>query len=236
MCHTPVLKRKFNLDPLFTVKGILTFGGLTILEGFLMKIAVLAIDLHRGHLDPEVATMPLTVEKSKEVIKANREFFEECRRLNIPIIHLLTQYRNEQEILTNPAWNARANDPNATRKNVDKHQLAGNPGVEVITELWDENDILIDTKKRYDCFVGTDLEFVLKVHQIDTLWITGVNTNSCCLATAIDASCRDYDVTMVSDCVDTIDGEYYHEAALKVFERAFGKISTSRELVSKVVV
>jgi nicotinamidase-related amidase len=200
-----------------------------------MKVAVIAIDLHRGHLDPEVATMPLPAEKCKEVIESNQEFFEECRSLNIPIIHLLTQYRNELEILANPAWNARAKDPNATRKNVGNHNIAGMPGVQVIPELWNEKDILIDTKKRYDCFVGTDLDFVLKANQIDTLWITGVNTNSCCLATSIDASCRDYDVTMVSDCVDTMDGEDYHEAGLKVFERAFGKVNSSKDLVSSVV-
>lgn len=86
-------------------------------------------------------------------------------------------------------------------------------------------------KKRYDCFIATDLDFVLKANHIDSVWITGVNTNSCCLATSIDASVRDYDVTMVSDCVDTMDGEYYHEAGLKVFERAFGKVRSSKELV-----
>ncbi|MGN7300199.1 cysteine hydrolase family protein [Ferdinandcohnia sp. SAFN-114] len=199
------------------------------------KIAVIAIDLHRGHLDPSVATMPLPTDKCMQVIKANRVFFEECRKLDIPIIHLLTQYRNEEEILSNPAWYDRANDPNATRKNVGKHNLEGMPGVEVISELWDEKDILIDTKKRYDCFIATDLDFVLKANQINSLWITGVNTNSCCLATSIDASVRDYDVTMVSDCVDTMDGDYFHEAALKVFERAFGKVKSSKELVGVLI-
>ncbi len=199
-----------------------------------MSIAVLAIDLHRGHLDPAVATMPLPEDVSKQVIENNRIFFEKCRRLNIPIIHLLTRYRSEQEILSNPAWRERSNDPNATRKNVAKHNLEGLPGVQVIPELWDDRDILIDTKKRYDCFVATDLDFVLKTMGITTLWVTGVNTNSCCLATSIDASCRDYDVTMVSECVDTMDGPEFHEMALKVFERAFGKVKTGDQLIREV--
>lgn len=196
-----------------------------------MSIAVVAIDLHRGHLDPAVATMPLPEDLCKQVIEKNRIFFEQCRKLNIPIIHVLTQYRSEREILSNPAWQARSNDPNATRKNVARHNLKGMPGVQIIPELWDDKDILVDTKKRYDCFVGTDLEFVLKANQITTLWITGVNTNSCCLATSIDASCRDYDVTMVSDCVDTMDGAEFHEMALQVFERAFGKVKTGSQLI-----
>jgi nicotinamidase-related amidase len=198
-----------------------------------MKVAVIAIDLHRGHLDPEVATMPLSPEQSHHVIAANQQFFQQCRQAGIPIIHLLTQYRNAEEILRNSAWKARSQDPNATRKNVANHNIVGMPGVQVIEKLWNENDILVDTKKRYDCFVGTDLEFVLHTKGIDTLWVTGVNTNSCCLATSIDASCRDYDVTMISDCVDTMDGEYFHEAGLKVFERAFGKVKTSDELIKE---
>lgn len=200
-----------------------------------MSIAVVAVDLHRGHLDPEVATMPLSEEKCREVINHNQVFFEECRERNIPILHLLTLYRTEDEILSNPAWQQRAKDPNATRKHVARHNLADGPGVYVMPELWEEGDILIDTKKRYDCFVATDLDFVLKSNKITELWITGVNTNSCCLATAIDGSCRDYDVTMVSDCVDTIDGPEYHDAALKVFERAFGKVKTSKVLLDGVL-
>lgn len=192
--------------------------------------AVIAIDLHRGHLDLEVATMPLPSAQCETVINANAAFFTKCRQQRVPIIHLLTQYRNEQEILANPAWRLRADNPNATRKNVGRHNLSGMPGVEVIPALWNDGDVLVDTKKRYDCFVGTDLEFVLKTMGIDTLWVTGVNTNSCVLATSIDASCRDYDVTIVSDCVDTMDGPEFHTSALQIFERAFGFVKLSAEL------
>lgn len=196
------------------------------------KTAVVAIDLHRGHLDPEVATLPLPPDQCASVIHANQSFFSRCRKHGIPVIHLLTQYRNEQEILSNPAWRARAEDPQATRANVGRHNLRGLPGVEVIRVLWDERDVLIDTKKRYDGFVGTDLEFVLRSMEVHHVWITGVNTNSCVLATAIAASCRDYDVTVVSDCVDTMDGGDFHQNALQIFERAFGKVKSAKELIS----
>ncbi len=194
--------------------------------------AVIAIDLHRGHLDPEVATMPLPPAQCETVITANAEFFAACRRQGVPIIHLLTQYRNEGEILSNPAWRKRADDPDATRKNVARHNLRGMPGVKVIPRLWDDSDVLIDTKKRYDCFVGTDLEFVLRTMRVERLWMTGVNTNSCVLATSMDASCRDYDVTIVSDCVDTMDGPEFHTSALQIFERAFGHVKRSSELTN----
>ena len=66
-------------------------------------------------------------------------------------------------------------------------------------------DSVIDTKKRYDCFIGTDLEFRLKSLGINTIFMTGINTNSCVLATAIAANVRDYSVVVIEDCVDTMD-------------------------------
>ena len=60
--------------------------------------------------------------------------------------------------------------------------------------LLDAGDWVVNTKKRYDCFLGTDLDFLLRTHGINTLLITGVNTNSCVLATTTAANVRDYAV------------------------------------------
>src|SRR3954467_10544947 len=140
-----------------------------------IKAGVVAIDLHRGHLDMAVATMPTSPEVARRVIAANKRLFEWCRRAGIPVIHLLTQYRDVPEIASNPFWRTRAEDPNATRKNVLRHNIQGMPGVTTMPELYDEaRDLVVDTKKRYDCFLGTDLDFTLKAHGINTLLITGV--------------------------------------------------------------
>ena len=53
-------------------------------------------------------------------------------------------------------------------------------------------DYVVNTKKRYDRFVATDLDFMLRRHGINTLLITGINTSSCVLATAIRANVLDY--------------------------------------------
>ena len=49
--------------------------------------AVVAIDLHRGHLDPAVATMPLEPAAAARVVAANQRFFAWCRSVAIPIVH-----------------------------------------------------------------------------------------------------------------------------------------------------
>ena len=187
------------------------------------KAAVVAIDLHRGHLDPQVATMPVAPEAARRVIAANKRLFDWCRSHGIPIMHLVTTYRDVEEIRSNAFWRTRAEDPKATRKNVLRHNLAGSPGCTIVPELYDQaRDWVVDTKKRYDCFVGTDLEFLLRAHGVNTLLVTGVNTNSCVLSTVAAACSKDFAVITVEDCVDSMDGPALHEPALACIRTAFG--------------
>lgn len=196
--------------------------------------AVVAIDLHRGHLDPAVATMPLAADRAARVVAANARFFERCRAAGVPIVHQLTQYRDADEIGAMPAWRARSRNPDNPRKNVLKHNLAGMPGVAVMPQVLDaERDWVVDTKKRYDCFIGTGLDFLLRTHGINTLFISGVNTNSCVLSTACAACSRDYAVVVVEDCVDTMDGPALHEAALACVRTAFGMVMRSGEILEE---
>jgi biuret amidohydrolase len=196
------------------------------------KAAIVAIDLHRGHLDMEVATMPTSPDVAKQVIAANKRLFDWARSIDIPIVHLLTQYRDAAEIACNPFWRTRAEDPAATRKNVLRHNLKGMPGVAIMPELYDaKRDLVVDAKKRYDCFLGTDLDFTLRAHGINTLLITGVNTNSCVLATTTAANVRDYAVVVVKDCVETMDGPALHEAGLLCIKTAFGFVLDTDEII-----
>jgi nicotinamidase-related amidase len=186
------------------------------------KAAVVAIDLHRGHLDMAVATMPTAPDVAARVIAANKRLFDWCRRAGIPVIHLVTSYRDADEIRANPFWRTLAEDPTATRKNAMRHNIIGGPGCTVMPQLLDAGDFVVNTKKRYDCFVGTDLDFLLRSHGVNTLLITGVNTNSCVLATTTAANVRDYAVIVVEDCVDSMDGPELHAAGLACIRTAFG--------------
>ncbi len=198
--------------------------------------AVLAIDCHRGHLDPKVATMPVPADVAARLIEANRRFFERCRERGVPIVHLVTSYRDAAEIRANPFWRTRADDPSANRKNVERHNIEGSVGCQIIPSLYDEgHDWVVDTKKRYDCFVGTDLDHLLRSHGVNTLLITGVNTNSCVLCTLAAANVRDYAPVVVEDCVDTMDGPEAHDAALLCIRTALGWVMTSEHVVESLL-
>lgn len=98
----------------------------------------------------------------------------------------------------------------------------------------DPGDYIVNAKKRYDCFVATDLDFVLRRRGISTLLITGINTSSCVLATANRANVLDYASVIIEDCVDTMDGPALHDAALTCFRAAFGWVMRSDAVLNAV--
>lgn len=198
-----------------------------------VRPAVLTIDLHRGHLDPDVATVPLPPDVSERVVSANTRFLDEARRAGVPVVHVVTSYRDSGEVAINPFWRAIA-DTGVTRSNILRHNMPGSPGTELMPGIYEDGDRVVTTKKRYDCFLGTDLDFVLRSMGVNTLLITGVNTNSCVLTTTITAQTRDFASIVVAECVDTCDGEEFHRAALQIVERAFGWVMSGREAIGAV--
>ena len=207
---------------------------MTMFESLSGRLGVVAIDLHRGHLDPAVATMPLEPAAAARVVAANAHFLGWARKAGIPVFHCIATYRDAGGIAANPAWRARAADANNPRKNVLRHNIVGMPGCEVMPQLLEASDFIVDAKKRYDCFIATDLDLSLRAHGVDTVLVTGVNTNSCVMATAAAACCRDYAVVAVSDCVDTMDGPELHAVALRVIATAFGRVASSGEIMEAV--
>jgi nicotinamidase-related amidase len=196
------------------------------------KYAVVSVDMHRGHLDPSVATLPLLpAEKCDRVIANTERFFKKIREKGIPIIHVVTVYRDSDEILSNPHWREKNEDSNATRKGIARHNIVGSPGTQIIPELYEDGDYVVDTKKRYSCFLHTDLEFLLRQIGADTVILTGINTSSCVLCTAFEACNRDFKIYLVEDCCDSMDGQEFHEAAVMFVERILGKVVKSEELL-----
>jgi nicotinamidase-related amidase len=192
------------------------------LEALALRPAVVTIDLHRGHLDPSVATLALPDAKAEAVVAHSIALLDDFRRMQVPIIHVVTSYRNTDEIVSNRYWRRQAKRGDGSRGNIAAHNLEGMPGLELMPGVASPGDAIIATKKRYDCFVGTDLQLVLEAGGHDSLLLMGVNTNSCVIATALSASVRDYAVFVIREAVDTMMGQDLHDAALAVIAASFG--------------
>ncbi len=190
---------------------------------------VVTIDLHRGHLDPAVATLPLPADASARLIERAVPILRQYRDAGVPVIHVVTAYRDRDEIVSNPFWRFHADRPGSPRSAVAEHNLIGMPGLELMPGIFEEEDRIVLTKKRYDCFIGTDLEFIIRAGGHDSLLILGVNTNSCVIATAIAASVRDFAVFLVAEGVDSMLGAELHDAALRIFDASFGWVLDSEK-------
>jgi nicotinamidase-related amidase len=191
-------------------------------ERLAQRPAVVTIDLHRGHLDPAVATLPLPADAAASLLDRAVPLLDEYRAAGLPVIHVVTAYRSRDEIVSNPYWRFQADDPDSPRARVAEHNLAGMPGLELMPGVERPGDVTVTTKKRYDCFVGTDLALVLEAGGHDSVLVLGVNTNSCVIATSVAASVRDYAVFVVEEGVDTMLGRQLHDAALAVIDASFG--------------
>ena len=187
------------------------------------RSALVAIDMHRGHLDPAVATLPLPAERCGPVITRAAELFDGVRARGVPVVHVVTEYGDATEIAANPFWKAIHDDPTKARRGILRHNLAGSPGTQVIPELLDPRDLVVRGKRRYDPFQATDLEFTLRRRLgADTLILAGINTSTCVLCAAFEATNRDFRVIVAADAVDSMDGEEMHRFALRLVGAALG--------------
>ena len=187
------------------------------------RTALVAIDMHRGHLDPTVATLPLPAERCGPLIKRAAALFADVRALGVPVVHVVTEYGHPLQIAANPFWKVAHDDPTKARRGILTHNLVGGPGVEVIPELLDPRDVIVRGKKRYSPFQGTDLALVVRGRmQAETLILAGVNTTSCVLCAGFEATNRDFRVVVASDAVDSMDGEEMHRFALRLIAATIG--------------
>ncbi len=188
--------------------------------------AVVAIDLHRGHMDPKVATMPVPADLGAALLGRVERALKGLREAGAHVVHVVTEYRNAAEIRSNPFW---ASNTSPTRARAMEHNLSGSPGLEIMPGLFVEGDSVISHKKRYSAYLHTDLDFVLRSLGVKTVLLAGVNTNSCILASSFETVNRDFSLVVLEDCVDSMDGPDAHRMALEMVRLCLGRVLSSEE-------
>ena len=209
------------------------------------ETAIVAVDMHRGHLDMDVATMPATPEDAARVIASAEAALDYARAKGMPVIHVILVYRKlpgiGSEGMVSPFWQAmhaamREEDRLVPGRasTVREHNIEGSPGTEIIPELLRKGDYVIDNKKRLDCFYGTDLRFLLDTLGVKNVVLMGINTNTCVLNTAFTAFNFDYRVVVLSDCVASMYGEDLHVLGLQNVARCLGWVISNEQFFEKL--
>lgn len=208
--------------------------------------AIVAIDMHRGHLDPKVATMPCTPEDSEMVINNTQRLLDFSREHRIPVIHVILVNRlipglgSEANVrpffqYVNRIKDERNRSTPGRRTLITEHNIEGSVQTQIIPQLYREEDYIINNKKRQDCFMGTDLDILLQALKVDTTVLVGINTNTCVLNTAQTSANKCFKVIVISDCVASMYGEDLHIFALQNISRCLGWVLTVEEFQEKIL-
>jgi nicotinamidase-related amidase len=96
-----------------------------------------------------------------------------------------------------------------------------------------EGDEVVITKHRVSAFAGTELDLILRAHDIDTLVLFGIATSGVVLSTLLHAADADYRLFVVEDCCADLDLDLHATLVDKVFPRQATVLSAS-EILSAV--
>lgn len=171
--------------------------------------ALLVIDMQHDFLDPGV---PLEAAGGRDIIPAVGAMVAAARQARIPVIFTQEAHR------PGGVDSGREADPGMGKDGqapTPDHCVEGSRGIEIVDEIGFEPGDLTISKRRYNCFLGTDLDLLLRGLNVETLLVTGVDTNVCVLWTVGEGFQRDYHVRVLEDCVAGTSPEE-HEAALVI--------------------
>lgn len=169
----------------------------------LKNTALICVDLQAGAFTGE-GTLPLV--GTGEMLPKLKKVLAAARQAKIPILHFKEVHRKEMVDFGRELDGAEPVHCLETWASTDYYEeLAPIEGEYAIA------------KRRYSCFVGTDLEILLRGLKVDTLLLVGMMTNVCVHYTAADAHQKDYHFHVIEDCCAGSDWDA-HWAALTAME------------------
>jgi len=165
------------------------------------------------------------LDAAQSIISTLVEFREAARRAGVLVVHVGFKTYLDHMSDSGP-WLAQRR---RSTYSSDKIALSGDEGMEFIPELTPENNELTIWKHRYSAFKGTDLDMLLRAHDIKTVVPCGVSTNVCVESTLRDAFELSYYVCLARDACASWDMDL-HNATLKTANARFGLVLNVSEI------
>lgn len=203
---------------------------------------VVTVDMQNDYLDMGLATAPVAPAEAERVIGHSKRLLDFARGEGIPVVHCYVKRRPvevERGFETHPmvslSQRARVSQNVHAEARRGPDRVEGMSQAEIPAALVAPSDVHVTTKRVMDGFHGTDLDTLLgRVFKAETVVLTGINTDTCVMATTFATGNRGYKPVVISDCVASMRGIDQHWMALEMMARSIAWVLTVDEFIAKI--
>lgn len=181
--------------------------------------ALIVIDMQRDFVEPHGFGEALGNDVSllRRAIDPCRRLLEAARRAGLFVVH--TREGHRPDLSNCPAAKLTRGGKTfiGQQGTMGRILIQGEPGHDIIPELYPQAGEPIIDKPGKGAFFATDLHLILQARGIRSLIICGVTTEVCVQTTAREANDRGYEVLIPEDCCASYFPEF-HRAALEMIK------------------
>lgn len=201
--------------------------------------ALLIIDMQRDFLEPggfgemlgnDVSHLRSTIEPTKHLLEA-------ARKANMMVIHTREGHSpNLMDLQNNKRMRGRGAKTIGDTGPMGRILVRGEPGQDIIPELYPiDSEVIID-KPGKGAFYATDLEHILRQRDIKYLIVCGVTTEVCVHTTVREANDRGFECLVVSDATGSYFPEFKRVALdmIKAQGGIFGWVADSKAVLAQI--
>jgi biuret amidohydrolase len=201
--------------------------------------ALIIIDMQRDFLEPGGfgAALGNDVSRLQAAVAPCRSVLDAARQLGMLVIH--TREGHRPDLSDAPPHKVERADPKnriGARGPMGRILVRGEPGHDIIAELYPLPDEPVIDKPGKGAFYQTDLELMLRNRAIDTLFVAGVTTEVCVNTTVREANDRGFRCVVLSDCCASYFPEFHLAglAMIKAQGGIFGSVTGSTQLLGSL--
>jgi nicotinamidase-related amidase len=199
--------------------------------------AIVIIDMQRDFLEPGGFGESLgnDVGRLRGTIQPTRHLLEAARAAGLTVVHTREGHRSDLADL--PPAKLRRGNPTlkiGAPAAMGRLLVRGEPGHDIIPELYPIAGEPIIDKPGKGAFFATDLDAILKHRGITQLIVCGVTTEVCVNTTVREANDRGFDCLVLEDCVGSYFPEF-QEMGLKMIKAQggiFGWVGRSEAVIA----
>lgn len=178
------------------------------------RTALVIIDMQNDFVLPDAE---LSTPRAMDLIPVIARFADGCRRRGFPVVYTREMHRPGLE------------DFGIEGCFEPPHCLEGTAGPDIVSGLEPQpGDFVISAKRRYDAFLGTELDLLLRGLRAQNLIFAGVCTDICVVSSVMTARNLDYRCFVLRDAVDATSPAR-QEAALLCMSHVFARVGDSAE-------